>query len=511
MSNLFINCLSPKRINHRTTGEPIIVGCGKCVCCTTLRSMQLTTKCKLESQCNKYTYFITLTYNNEFIPRCSLETVQGSKGLSTYVVSTCERIPDEFGLILNEVDYRYVQCRQLIEKCNLGDSSIGYVSIKDAQLFIKRLRKRIKNETIRYFICGEYGPKTLRPHLHALVWFNDEQTAENLENYVNQSWKFGFTDVSEVQKDCSSYVASYLNNYCSLPKVYQSGRCKPFSLHSQFLGEKIFQGKHEEVYQLSARDFITRSIQCNGSLSEFTLWRSIKSYYYPKCRGYDALTCYEREYLYTIYARFLTRKETHRQPSQLAKEIYDTCKCLDKNYCIDLPYDDVTAIAEYYEAKLHVKDNELCLQGTIEQYKKGVLDQCDFIRKFHELNNYRTYCLNYIYSDLRISHRFCTMVCNSMHPVEVSTKLKMIEHFYKELDLISLTKKFRHLEESVELGLFDIADYEQLNTDTFSISWFEDSQYYSIMKSYSLQNHDKRMKHKRANDYNRYWFRERQL
>ena len=44
---------------------------------------------------------------------------------------------------------------------------------EDVKLFFKRLRRKIERRTgkrIRYFICGEYGPKTKRPHYHAIIF-----------------------------------------------------------------------------------------------------------------------------------------------------------------------------------------------------------------------------------------------------------------------------------------------------------------------------------------------------
>ena len=45
----------------------------------------------------------------------------------------------------------------------------------DFQKFIKRLRK---DYDIKYFACGEYGDKTLRPHFHAILFgvnFSDDK------------------------------------------------------------------------------------------------------------------------------------------------------------------------------------------------------------------------------------------------------------------------------------------------------------------------------------------------
>ena len=40
---------------------------------------------------------------------------------------------------------------------------------KELQDFFKRLRKKY-GEGIRYYACGEYGPKGKRPHYHAIIF-----------------------------------------------------------------------------------------------------------------------------------------------------------------------------------------------------------------------------------------------------------------------------------------------------------------------------------------------------
>jgi len=70
------------------------------------------------------------------------------------------------------------------------------------QLFAKRLRKQVQ---FRYFMCGEYGPSTLRPHYHALLFgvAPDEELASSC-------WQLGHVKVGEVEGASVSYVTGYL-------------------------------------------------------------------------------------------------------------------------------------------------------------------------------------------------------------------------------------------------------------------------------------------------------------
>jgi hypothetical protein len=57
---------------------------------------------------------------------------------------------------------------------------------RDAQLWLKRFRKLYPSGTIRYFLVGEYGEKTMRPHYHAVL-FTDREILVSRENRPGSS------------------------------------------------------------------------------------------------------------------------------------------------------------------------------------------------------------------------------------------------------------------------------------------------------------------------------------
>jgi hypothetical protein len=81
---------------------------------------------------------------------------------------------------------------------------------------MKRLRKK---HNVRYFMCGEYGETTDRPHFHAILFglqLNDLQLhADNGGNRLYTSkefddyWQHGYSTLGEVNFQTASYVASY--------------------------------------------------------------------------------------------------------------------------------------------------------------------------------------------------------------------------------------------------------------------------------------------------------------
>ncbi len=86
-------------------------------------------------------------------------------------------------------------------------------------LFLKRLRKKYKN-AIRYFQCGEYGEKNLRPHYHIILFghdFEDKkfwQLSNGVPLYRSKAleglWTLGFSTVGDVTYESAAYVARYI-------------------------------------------------------------------------------------------------------------------------------------------------------------------------------------------------------------------------------------------------------------------------------------------------------------
>lgn len=74
-------------------------------------------------------------------------------------------------------------------------------------LWLKRLRKFLQpeNRTIRYFLVGEYGDQTNRPHYHAIIYGVSKLEADRLEHL----WPYGFSYVGDLTPESAQYVAGY--------------------------------------------------------------------------------------------------------------------------------------------------------------------------------------------------------------------------------------------------------------------------------------------------------------
>nr|DAO66047.1 MAG TPA: Replication associated protein [Microviridae sp.] len=175
----------------------IQIPCGRCLGCRLDHASMWATRLTMEAKEWKNNWFVTLTYNN------------GKR--KNY----------------NEEE---------IDKDSLPLTQKGEMTLrkKDVQDFMKRLRKHHEGEIewinpktdkkekpIRYFACGEYGPKGGRPHYH-LALFNLKLT--DLKPYkknrqgdwlytskeLSKIWGNGFVIIGLLQPESASYIARYV-------------------------------------------------------------------------------------------------------------------------------------------------------------------------------------------------------------------------------------------------------------------------------------------------------------
>lgn len=80
----------------------------------------------------------------------------------------------------------------------------GKVSVREGQLFLKRLRFLNPGVSIRYFLVGEYGERTARPHYHAVLF------GDIAPDTVQKAWQFGFVSVSILNLARAGYIVGYV-------------------------------------------------------------------------------------------------------------------------------------------------------------------------------------------------------------------------------------------------------------------------------------------------------------
>lgn len=89
------------------------------------------------------------------------------------------------------------------------------------QLFMKRLKKRLKGRSIRFYQCGEYGDTTHRPHYHAILFNYDPPDKVFLKNsesghpiytssFLDDVWSHGDCYIGDVTFESAAYCGRYV-------------------------------------------------------------------------------------------------------------------------------------------------------------------------------------------------------------------------------------------------------------------------------------------------------------
>lgn len=145
------------------------VRCGQCMPCRIYRRQVWTARCTLEMCQFPVNSFVTLTYADEYLPKD------------------------------------------------------GSLSPRDVKLFLMRMRKSL-DQRFRYFLVGEYGPKTWRPHYHMLLFGLSPALGD-----VQKWWSMGYTDVRPASLQNAQYAAQYTTKKMTAPDdVRLDGRFPEF-------------------------------------------------------------------------------------------------------------------------------------------------------------------------------------------------------------------------------------------------------------------------------------------
>lgn len=100
---------------------------------------------------------------------------------------------------------------------------LGSLQHRDFQLFMKKLRKFFVLP-VRYYMCGEYGPRTQRPHYHACVFgvdfrFDRVESGKSASGevfynspFLSSVWGHGNVSVQDLNNATASYCARYITS-----------------------------------------------------------------------------------------------------------------------------------------------------------------------------------------------------------------------------------------------------------------------------------------------------------
>lgn len=280
------HCQHRSFITNKYTGARIAVDCGQCDYCIYKKSQRASMRVKTAGSAFKYSYFVTLTYDNEHIPlmyckvlHSEYEDVVGISGdihfgdeYHSYVPVSDYQCDDSSALrhiffeqVQGTVPYdralkqyipvkdnwflsmdairSFIHKSQAVENTDYPvsaqygrDNLIPFLNYVDVQNYIKRLRKYLFHklgsyESLHFYAVGEYGPVHFRPHFHLSLFTNSDKVAEVLRECHDKSWKLGRSDFQCSTGGSSSYIASYVNSLSAAPLLYRS--CRAFKPRSR--------------------------------------------------------------------------------------------------------------------------------------------------------------------------------------------------------------------------------------------------------------------------------------
>lgn len=174
--------------NKGVQDRTIPIRCGKCEGCLKSKINDWAFRLEQEGRFSLHVHFVTLTYDPLFVP--------------------------------------------------LTNSNLQTLKKRDVQLYIKRLRKLLGHNQLKYFAVGEYGTTTHRPHYH-IILFNCDDDAS-----ISKAWELNKTPLgnihigTDISNGAIPYTLKYMYKKGLVPAFSDDDRLPEFRLMSQKLGLK---------------------------------------------------------------------------------------------------------------------------------------------------------------------------------------------------------------------------------------------------------------------------------
>jgi len=114
----------------------------------------------------------------------------------------------------------------------------GSLDPKHVTDFLKRARKYFEPVRLRYFLCGEYGDQTFRPHYHlALFGVGPVQLAgpDLVSDPLKSLWGMGYVYAGSLTKESAQYIGGYVTKKMTAK------------------GDKRLCGRHPEFARMSLK------------------------------------------------------------------------------------------------------------------------------------------------------------------------------------------------------------------------------------------------------------------
>uniref|UniRef100_A0AAU8BAB6 Replication initiator protein n=1 Tax=Dulem virus 259 TaxID=3145736 RepID=A0AAU8BAB6_9VIRU len=571
----YYSCLNPTKL-FDDLGRSRYVNCGKCAYCLNLRRLSLNDRVRREILKNTGTgtmIFVTFTYNNSSLPVYTLRndgywhsnrehilhTRIENRGIKRYekriketkyttldkgsvsayykparyrnkycFAHLClEDVSRSFSLSRSRLKYDYFDKvapfkNETFGNCSPNTTSLGI--LKDIPALVgKRLKDILEQEGLeyddlryRYFMCGEYGPTTFRPHYHAILFFR-KKLGRLSRAYIYQNllkvWTYGDVDIQEVVTGgIESYLSNYVTGFFGLPEVLRAKPVRPFCTFSKVdsIGSWDFD-KDKVLEQILTSD--TSYTEFDPHTSEFRTSPLPLSYmcrFFPKCKGFSKYGCSEydnekRRVFSYVYRLFKEQGITHT-PEEVLKlrvrdipfELYDECKEIeytDTDVCFPYGYKEYFKACKayddflegrfslpsyyYYNTKSYKWSNER-IASWLDEYKSLIL-----IRKDCSIQTKEVVKKAFVNPIASYADRYCSLVVYRycvLYNLRPDDVLQSFESIYQKRSLDKLGKYYAGMEsEDVATVRYSILnDRDFVDTLPVLLDDLEDWQYYAL-------------------------------
>lgn len=413
MSNICC-CENPKRIINPYTDEVVYSACRTCNTCLNIRVKNWQDRIEKECTLHRYSAFITLTYDNDNLPYYQPTYIDEDNNL----IWNSNRLDIDDEIVGNYPFHPVTHCEELDHNC------VPHLCKQDIVKFLKRLRSSIdyyfkinnihENGKIRYFFCGEYGPTTLRPHYHAIIWFDSETLSKIFEQLLLKSWSLGFVDYQFVNSSAPKYVAKYVAGSAHLPEILQFKSTRLFHLQSKapIIGyteedgtrfqEEVINGNYGHVeYDVKKQTsvFVAPPLP-------------LENRYFPKCRLYRFNSRSEKLRVYAFAYDIATEyKIDGKELSDIIYSHFDSaidihCMYACKRFCEtynSTPERYVDLLLAHYDRKVQYQLRQMYEYQIdyVDKYRMPLYHLLDFDltvfeRLPHTYNEFKKTKLNYI-------------------------------------------------------------------------------------------------------------------
>lgn len=435
-------CLSPIFDTHSFDFHPKAVPCGHCLECVSRYQNDWMIRLTEESKEWKTKVFFTLKYHNDRVPYVDVDLRSLSyQDYEKLRLSLMNLLPNKsMQLKYNKPSYEYLRANYLEQYDFKGFVEVPAPCVYDIQTFFKNLRYDfeklgVDKNAFKYFVTSEYGPTTLRPHYHGVLFCNipvlqvlplirkrwieigtRPDISSKLQGYC--------VEVSEVRSDGG--VANYISKYINKPSEFENPYVtlglipKCFRLMSKGIGlnyryklvKKSIACYEEFGFNISYKPFtgckvpsmiilnpehidevkslfwdrlvhvLQYPVVTKNGLFVYNVPRYFREFCFPQCRQIRLVHKNNKKHDYTIIERKTTRKDC-TSPVSLSYQDYVQDK-FDKR--------TEARFAEIKASHPNETDEELCRllslalqQDLFQRFKKKYTNLRNFYsRKLHK-------------------------------------------------------------------------------------------------------------------------------